>query len=91
MAKRPNRSQRKRGTSKQTTARAKVQQVRARAAEVNAPFRVVGRVKGGRLQIDKRELARVLANLPKAEIAFVALNAPFKTTASLSPLVETTA
>lgn len=43
--------------------------------------RVVGRVKGGLVEISSEEIAEVVRRHPKSNIAFVALNAPFKTKA----------
>jgi hypothetical protein len=43
--------------------------------------RVVGRVSGGVLQLNQAALAEVARKYPRANMAFVALNAPFKTRA----------
>ncbi len=41
--------------------------------------KVLGQVRKGRLEIDSEELAKFSKQFPNAKIAFVALNAPFKT------------
>jgi hypothetical protein len=41
--------------------------------------RVVGQVKKGLVEIDYKGLAELSRKFPKSTIAFVALNAPFKT------------
>lgn len=38
---------------------------------------VIGRVKGGKLEIDHASLAEVLKKFPDANLSFVAVNAPF--------------
>jgi len=43
--------------------------------------RVVGQVKKGVVEIDYDGLSKIAKEFPKARIAFVALNAPFKTKA----------
>ena len=41
--------------------------------------KVVGRVRRGKLEINSGDLAAFAKQFPNAKIAFVALNAPFKT------------
>jgi hypothetical protein len=48
--------------------------------------RVVGQVKKGVVEIDYDGLSKVAKKFPKARIAFVALNAPFKTKAPAESL-----
>ena len=54
--------------------------LKALAAQKPKPkFQVVGRVKKGKLEIDSNELSSFAKGIPKKEVVFVALNAPFKT------------
>lgn len=57
-----------------------VNKVLDEAKKTVSTVKVVGRVRGGVLQIDQRALAQV-ARKAKAGVSFVALNAPFKTRA----------
>jgi len=50
------------------------------AAAEGCKVRVVGQVKKKNLEIDYKGLAEFSKKLPKSNIWFVALNAPFKTT-----------
>jgi hypothetical protein len=38
---------------------------------------VLGRVKGGKLEIDQASLAELIKKFPNANLSFVAVNAPF--------------
>ena len=54
--------------------------LKALAAEKPKPeFRVVGKVRKGKLEIDYGELSQFTKRLAKKDVVFVALNAPFKT------------
>lgn len=48
-------------------------------ARKKAKFQVVGRVTGGKLQINKGRLRAFTKRMAEKDVYFVALNAPFKT------------
>lgn len=53
--------------------------LKALAAEKPRPeFRVVGKVRKGKLEIDYAELSAFTKQIPRRDAWFVALNAPFK-------------
>lgn len=47
-------------------------------------IKVTGRVKNGKLEIDSNSLAKFCNGLPKSNVSFIALNAPFKTKQDLT-------
>jgi hypothetical protein len=54
--------------------------LKALAAQKPKPkFRVIGKVKRGKIEIDSNELSNFAKGIPKKDVVFVALNAPFKT------------
>jgi hypothetical protein len=57
----------------------KVSKALKRMASEGRKVRVVGQVKKGVVEIDYKGLAELSRKFPKSTIAFVALNAPFKT------------
>lgn len=59
----------------------KVQQALDNMEKEGRKVRVVGQVRRGKVEMDPAELAEVTKKFPKSNIAFVALNAPFKTKA----------
>jgi len=59
--------------------------LRALAAQKpRPPFKVVGKVRRGKLEIDSGDLAAFTRARARKEVVFVALNAPFKT----RPLID---
>jgi hypothetical protein len=59
----------------------KVRKALDKMAADGRKVRVVGRVKAGLVEIDSKEIAAFVKKYPRANISFVALNAPFKTRA----------
>ncbi len=54
--------------------------LKALAAEKPTPkFLVIGKVKKGKLEIDYNQLSAFTKGIPKKDVWFVALNAPFRT------------
>jgi len=54
--------------------------LKALAAQKPKPkFQVIGRVTKGKIEIDSNELSNFAKGIPKKDVVFVALNAPFKT------------
>ena len=49
------------------------------AAKPKPKFQVIGRLKKGKLEIDSTGLSSFAKGIPKKDVVFVALNAPFKT------------
>lgn len=81
MAKRPTA---KRGTAKRRISfkvSRKAQKALDSLTAEKHKFRVIGKVKGGKLEIDNDELRDFTKRMAKTDVSFVALNAPFKTRA----------